>query len=1035
MKLFALHIIIHFVFYNFPLGQGADCFAQQQYHFKHYTTEHGLSQSSVFSIVQDEIGFMWFATEDGLNKFDGNKFTVYRPVLGDSTSLIDLGIREIYKDRSGTLWVLSLRGNICRYNPVQNSFTRFTLSADDSDNRVKVITFAEDAKNRLWVVSGKGEFFIYDKLKDKFIHKQFGQKLNSQFTSSHIQSLLGSYDGTLWIGTWKGLLHIDTELEKYEWFKSTGEKGRVIAGDMVFNLAEDKSGNIYAVSANGGLSVYLKNESQFKLFRHNPLDINSISSNRLMSIRIDKHDKIWIGTFDQGIIYYDPLNQSFYNIVHNPSIESSLSIGAVMSIYEDKCGGLWFGTNGGGVNRFDPASQNFIHYQHILGDQNSISPNPVLSICEDRDGNLYIGSDGGGLNIKEKNSTSFNSFLKNPAYGSNAITAIYEDSKDNIWVGSDPGADSPAGALIKYEKRTKSFQLVKDLTIKLGGISAILEDKHGDLWITTPSDGVHRYNPVTKNQIVYRFNPKDSTSISSNSIFSICEDSFGNLWFGSIASGLNLFDRNTNSFKRFVNDPDNENSISSNAIWCITEDYNKNLWIGTWGSGLIKYDRLKNTFSNYTIEHGLAGNIVYCIIPDNSGKLWIGSSKGLSKFNINDSSFRNYNRSDGLLINDFSAGALFKAKDGKLYFGGNSGFIVFDPQQMIENTFIPNVVITDFKVFDKTYFLPNSIAFLDKVELSYDQNFITIEFAALDFSAPEKNKFEYMLEGVDKDWVRSEGRNFASYTDLNNGEYIFKLRGSNSNGIFNTEEVVLNIIVAPPFWKTWWFRLLMLTALAILLYSIHKYRLNKLLEVERTRNKIARDLHDEVSASVTGIVYFADAIKTELKGKSYQSVSKLVNMVSESASQIQEAMSDIIWSVNPDNDSWDVVLPKFRRYASDLCDSKNITYSIDIPDIISGKTLKMEQRHDLWLVFKEIVTNAVKHSECTFIEIKLFPDSEFLYLNISDDGIGFDSSILSSNNGIKNIRSRTKALNGIADLFTAVGKGTKWNIKIPINAN
>ncbi|MBK7632760.1 MAG: hypothetical protein IPJ23_19190 [Ignavibacteriales bacterium] len=1026
MKKFFLIIILHFTLYNLH------CNAQQQNHFTHFTTEDGLSQSSVFSIMQDDIGFMWFATEDGLNKFDGNKFTIYRPIQNDTTSIPDLGIRKVYKDASGKLWVLSLRGKLSRYNPQKNNFSRYSFYTDTNTNSVKIITLAEDKDQNLWAVTTKGEFFIYDQEKDNFHSKNLNQNIKKQFESIHLQCLLVDKENIFWLGTWEGLIKLEMSEQQVFKYNYSSLNPNSLAGDMVFNIAEDEFGNLWVASANGGVSVFNKTTGKFKVYNYNPVQNNYLSSNRIMSILIDSRKKIWIGTFDKGLDMFDPETKTFTNFSHNPSIIGSLSIGAVMSIYEDKSGGVWFGTGGDGINRYDPLNQNFTHIQHLPGNSASISPNPVLSICEDHLGNLWIGSDGGGINVREKNSNKFKTFLQNPAFGSNAITVIYEDSKGNIWIGADPGADSPAGAVIKYNRKTNSFVPFKNISIKFGGVSAVHEDKFGELWVATPSDGIHRYNPTTSEEIVYRTNPNDSTSIGSNSIFSICEDSNGHLWFGSISAGLNLFNRENNSFTRFVNDPNNKYSLGSNAVWCIAEDGKKNLWVGTWGGGINKFIRGKKIFLRYTVDNGLAGNIVYGIIPDDQGNLWISSNKGLTKFDINTSEFKNFDKSNGLMISDFSAGAVFKSKDGRLFFGGNSGVIEFDPKGIKENLFVPNVIITDFRVFDKPFQLDKSILFTDEVNLNYDQNFFTLEFASLDYTSPEKNIYEYKLEGVDKDWIKSDGRRFASYTDISNGHYKFRVRGSNSSGKFNPVEAVLKITIAPPFWKTWWFRLIALIILMLILYLTHKYRLNKLLEVERTRNRIARDLHDEVSASITGIVYFADAVKTEVKEKESQALKKLIGLISESAIQIQESMSDIIWSINPDNDDWNVVLPKLRRYASDLCESKNIKYNIEMPESFSGKYLKMEQRHDLWLVFKEIVTNAVKHSLCKEINIKLFTETGYLHLQISDNGISFDDKIPSSNNGLKNIRTRIKSLAGSAELITSIGNGTKWKIKIPL---
>lgn len=1008
-----------------------NCLAQQQNLFTHFTIEDGLSQSSVYSIVQDDIGFMWFATEDGLNKFDGNKFIVYRPKPRDSTSISDLGIRKVYKDKSGNIWIITLNGNLNLYNSQKDNFKKF-LFFNKNKKELNIISLTEDIYGVLWVATTKSEFFYYDSGNKKFIQKFFNENISKQLESIHLQCLIGAKDGTLWIGSWEGLININPKISEFIWYKKSNKTSNSLGGDMVFSLAEDDDGNIWAASADGGISVFLKSTRTFKIYKDNPNKNNSISSNRIMSILIDSRKKIWIGTLDKGLDLFDSQTKIFTNFSHDPSSISSISIGAIMSIYEDKSGGVWFGTLGGGLNRYDPLNQNFFHIQNIPGKHNSISPNPVLAICEDYLGNLWIGSDGGGINYKAKNSDKFKSYLQNPSLGSNTISVIYEDSKGNIWIATDPGAESPHGILLKYNRGEDSFIPINEVKIKLGGISVIKEDKFGELWIATPSDGVHRYNPITKKEVVYKFDSKDSSSISSNSIFSICEDSFGNIWFGSFASGLNLFDRKSNSFKRFVNDPKDNSSIGSNAIWCIVEDHNKDLWIGTWGGGINKYDRNKNNFVRYTSEDGLSGNIVYSILPDDDGNLWFSSNKGLLKFDIKNSRFHNYNRSDGLLINDFSAGASFKSKDGYLYFGGNSGVVFFNPKNIKENNFIPNVVITDFKIFNKSLVLDSSILFTKEIHLDYDQNFFTIEFASLDFTSPTKNQFEYKLEGVDKNWIKADGNGFANYTDISNGKYKFRVKGSNSSGKFNPKEIELGIIIAPPFWKTWWFRLFVFLLLVLILYAFHKYRLNKLLEVERTRIRIASDLHDDVSATITGLVYFSDAIEKEIGDMKTPMLQKLISLIHESSTSAQESISDIIWSINPENDKWEIILPKFRRFASDLCESKGIKYKIEIPEVIPIKLFDMERRRNFWLIFKEMVTNAVKHSQCLNLEINIFLTDNKLNLIVSDDGKGFNLEKIKNGNGVKNIQLRSKNLNGEIKLETSPEIGTKWTLSIPV---
>ncbi|GAB6283552.1 MAG: hypothetical protein STSR0008_23280 [Ignavibacterium sp.] len=1032
--------IISILFLNFLLLI-INCFAQQQNHFNHYTTRDGLSQSSVYSITQDDIGFMWFATEDGLNKFDGNEFTVYRPIDNDTTSLSDLGIRKVYKDKTGNIWVLSQIGNLNLYNFQKNNFRRFLFS-NKFNKKIKIISLTEDANNVLWVASTKGELFYYDSKNKKFVQKFFNENIQKQLESIHLLCLLSASDGTLWLGTWEGLLNISTEgssnsqgnqiFNKLKWFTHSSSDPNSLGGNMVFDIDEDGEGNIWVASVNGGVSVFLKSTKTFKTFKVHNGNKNTISSNRIMNILIDSRKKIWIGTLDKGLDLYDTQTDTFTHFAYDPLYTSSFSIGAVMSIFEDKSGGIWIGTNSGGVNRFDPLNQNFTQYQHIPGNPNSISPNTVLSICEDREKNLYVGTDGGGLNIKEKKSSSFKSLLQNPKYGSNTITTIYEDRKGNMWIGTDPGVNSQAGVLIKYNKQTKKFIYIKDINIKIGGISSMLEDKFGELWITTYSDGLHRYNPITRKEIIYKYNPDDNTSISSNSLNCVYEDSYGNLWFGSIVSGLILFNRKTNSFSHFIDNPSNISSIGSNTVWCIIEDKYHNLWIGTWGGGINKFNLYDKIFTKYTFDNSLTGNIVYGILPDDKGNLWLSTNKGLSKFNPFTGEIKNFDQSNGLLINDFSAGALFKTKDGKFYFGGNSGLVSFYPKNIKENKFIPNVVITDFLVFDKPFNQQNSILFTKEIKLNYNQNFFTIEFASLDFTSPGKNQFEYKLEGIDKDWIKSNGICSASYTDITNGNYKFRLKGSNSSGKFNPKETILNIIITPPFWKTWWFRLIILSVLIILLYYAHRYRLNKLLEVERTRNKIARDLHDEISATITGIAYFSEAIDREIGDNKTPMIKKLISLIHESATDAQESMSDIIWSINPENDKWEIILPKFRRFASDICESKGINYKIEIPEVFPIKSFDMERRRNFWLVFKEMVTNAVKHSQCRNLEITIFLSDNKINLIVSDDGKGFNLEKIKKGNGVNNIYLRSKNLNGDIKLETSPEKGTKWSLSIPV---
>jgi streptogramin lyase/signal transduction histidine kinase len=687
----------------------------------------------------------------------------------------------------------------------------------------------------------------------------------------------------------------------------------------------------------------------------------------------------------------------------------------------------------GGANRFDRRSQNFMHITYDASNKGSISQNIILAVCEDQTGALWVGTDGGGLNLRPPGKENFEHYLQNPSgFGSNSITAIYEDRSGTIWIGTDPGVNTAAGGVFTYSKETNKLIPIDKLDIKTSGITTFFEDSKRNLWIGTVADGVHRYDSKNERVISFKHDKNKQGTISGNSVFAIYEDSHGKLWFGTVGKGLNRFDSEKGEFELFQNDPENPQSISSKTVWCINEDSDGNLWIGTWGGGLNIFCKENRTFKSFTIKDGLPSNVIYAILPDEEGNLWLSTSRGLANFNTKDYSCKNYDNSDGLQNIEFNQGAFCKGNDGSFYFGGTNGVTFFHPEQIKQNEIAPAIVLTNFRVFDEKIPLEKSINFLSELILSYQQNFFSFEFAALDFTAPEKNQYTYMLDGVDKDWVYAGNRRYANYTDISPGEYVFRVKGSNNDGVWSEQEASIAIIITPPFWQTWWFRILMFAFLVGLLYAFHKYRLIKLLEIERTRVRIARDLHDDVSATITGMVYFSDAIEKEVGEKKTPMLEKLISLIHESATNVQESMSDIIWSINPENDKWEIVLPKFRRYASDLCESRGINYKIDIPESISVKPFEMERRRNLWLIFKEMVTNAVKHSDCTELNIYISINDSNINLFVSDNGKGFYPDKPTEGNGVKNIYSRSKTLNSEVHLTTSIDNGAVWEIKIPL---
>jgi ligand-binding sensor domain-containing protein/signal transduction histidine kinase len=1003
--------------------------AHSQFQFTRLTPENGLSQSAIFCITQDKTGFMWFGTLDGLNKYDGYQVTVYRPNPLDSTSLADLGVKNLLSDRSGNLWIIMSGGKVDRYNPEADNFIHYLINPPDSSGNEAVgyISIAEDAFGKLWLAAANCGLYYFDPDADCFIHQPVQITNHHNSSALHFITLYADPKGTLWIGTREGLLfNFDTRTKRIEYRLEISVNGRPVP-DTIQSIIGDDQGRLWIATEYSGIMIYDPEQQTFANIRHDRRNPDSPGSDKLYVLLKDRRSNIWIGSVDAGLDMYSPSENKYRHFRHNPNIASTLSNNAVMTLYEDKTGGIWVGTFYGGVNRLNERSRHFTNITYSAENPAGISEHPVLALCEDSAGALWIGTDGGGLFHQDRKSGRFTRYFESTEQsGSCTITALLCDKSGNCWIGNDNGD------IMKYDRASDAFITIPRILGSNDAMLVIRQDKSGDLWIGTVFGGLYRYNPHSGTIRNYAMDEKRPGALSGNFIYSIYEDRRGALWIGTRKAGLNRFDPVTETFTCYRNDPADTASLSDNTVLCITDDEAGNLWLGTWGGGLNRFHPATGKFDHFTTENGLPGNIVYAVIPDNSGNLWISANRGLCRFNPERAISNRFDKSDGLLNFEFNPGASLKSGNGYFCFGGNKGLTIFHPDSIRDNPHIPALAFTGFSVFNKPFPLQKSVNALNKIVLNYRQNFFSIDFSALDYSAPHKNQYAYLLDGVDQQWVHASNHNYASYTGVAPGKYVFRLKGSNNDGLWNNEERRISIIITPPFWETWWFRFMAFSAITALLYALYAYRLHKLLEVERTRVRIARDLHDEVSATLTGIAYFSSAIKSETQNNQTPMLQKLLGLIQESVSEVQEAMSEIIWSVNPEYDQWQMLLPKFRRYASDLCESKGIQHEIQIPEIYPMKTLTMERRRDLWLILKEMLTNSIKHSQCSELKIKIEFINQEAHIRFSDNGCGFDGKLDADGNGLKNIRNRTALLKGNLQLETTPEQGTRWQIRIPI---
>ncbi len=751
--------------------------------FEQITSLEGLSHDTVYSITQDKLGFLWFGTEDGLNKYDGYHIEVYRggqtsssignancsviyvdennnlwiaswgggiqvlnPTTGlvksyvhndeDSSSISDNSVHSIYQDKSGTFWFGTYTKGLNKFDKKTETFKSF-LHDDNtnsiSDNRVWWISETQDGK--LLLATNKG-LDLFDPLTETFTHFNTIQ--------NRVRTLYWDKDGVLWLGTQKGLCSLDPVTSETQCYYHTNGQS---TEDVITSIYEDSVGNFW-VGSSGGLNIFDKKTGLFTLMVHDDNDDGSIGNN---DVRV---------------------------------------------IFEDQSGNLWVGTRGGGVSKINIKPRKFESYRSTSNVWYTLSDANIFSMMEDSQGVIWLGTNNGGLNKIDLQLKTQTYLLSDITKEENRdLSAIVEDG-NSIWVGS-------LGGLNKINKVTNEWITYKnderEDSLSHNTVLSVLKDHDGQLWVGT-LQGLNLYDAQNDRFIRYYSDPKNKETLSSDTINVLFEDHEGNLWIGT-NSGLNKMNRLNGKVTRYLYQTSGDNSISDNIIHSITEDADHHLWIGT-QYGLNQFDIETGLFKLYTTEDGLPNNTIRSIQVDSSGLLWISTNKGISTLNVDRTIFTNYDLLDGMQGNGYNNNASTITKNGILLFGGPNGFDVIDPSKVSKSTYLPPMVITGFKVMNQTIDYRNELFNQGKISLNYKQKNIHVEFASLDYTIPNRNQYAYKLEGVDQDWILIGSRNFLDYSNLPIGNYTLKIKGTNSDGIWNEEGLSISLIISPPWWLT-----------------------------------------------------------------------------------------------------------------------------------------------------------------------------------------------------------------------------------------
>lgn len=834
-----MRFIIIFLVLFLPVSFGV-C-QSKEVKFENFSVEQGLSGNLINCILQDKKGFIWIATSDGLNKFDGYKFTVFTK---KRSGLSNNYIRTIFEDSNGTLWIGTKGGGLNKFNCQTETFTHYMHcpSKEGSLSNNEVLSINEDKDGTLWVGTENG-LNKFDRKTGKFSSYLPEEGDPESLSAKAILSIWPDKNGIIWVGTWAGGLNkFDPKTGKAKHYFNKGADGL-----NVWSLFQDQDNALWLSTYGNGVIKFDPSTGASKQFPFSPNDKGLFSAD-VSSISSAKDGTLWIGTLG-GLNEFNPQTEEFSTNLYFPHKTGKLNNVKITYVFKDKDQTLWIGSVENGLYKIDLAKEKFKSYFSSSNYSLTWNNPRITSIIKDKKGQLWLGKDqeDGLIKVKPDGQiTRYSKKIADPNSLSHVfVTSLLEDRSGEIWIGTLNG-------LNKYNARTDNFSsffhyshLNKEFNDNW--IEAIMEDKSGLLWVGTDA-GLKGFDKHTNTFTHHYYNdPVDAKSLSHNHVLSLYEDKEGFLWIGTNGGGLNRFNKNTKQFSSFASDSLNPESLPNNFVNTIYQDKAGNMWLGT-RAGLVKFDKKKGIFKAFGAKEGLANMVINGILEDKDGNLWVSTGYGISKFNIAQEKFKNYDKHDGLQSNNFFRQSCFKSQEGEMFFGGDNGYNAFFPGNIKDNPSIPPVYISDFQLFNKPVAvgkkspLKQPLSVAKELKLSYKHSVLSFEFVALNYIASEKNQFAYKMVSFDNDWNYVGSQRKATYTNLDPGEYLFLVKASNNDGVWNSTGASIKLTITPPFWLTWWFRISAGVALVGSLFAFYSFRINniKKQKIELSRQVMER---------------------------------------------------------------------------------------------------------------------------------------------------------------------------------------------------
>ncbi len=987
---------------------------------------NGLSQSFVSGILQDQKGLMWFTTSDGLNKYDGYTFTVYHHDPDDSTSIGSDDLTCMFEDAKGRLWLGTRHNGIDFFDRENNRFSHIRHSGSNSLQSDNIMSIAEDKSGNLWIRTEQGidcAEIVTDKPPPRG-RSASGNALSLVFTHIRLDAAFEAvrykYESAKVFVDSRSHVYITTNSRIWEAFYRQKQYTYTLAHRYTFPVID--SFQIADLTEDLASASLLLNTRDVIRFPRHDFDaaVRIFRSVRAQTPwTLDKRHRLWMPDSNRIIqLQVEPLIVQSA-VISEPRYMQAIAASTVL--FTDRTGVIWIGTGGYGILRYDPEKENF---HHILPDFIS------YQLLESRPGRIAaIGVNSSySIDIRRQDPVTIRPLADEALMAARSlqfkIGSFAEDTTGNYWFGLH-------AHIIRYQVKERKLRFYPmPVSEKATLPFPLYADRRENLWMGYNRYFV-RYNIRTGLFTRYEY-PVRMKSYEYDFLQSIYEDR-GLLWLGS-ANGLFRFNIATGEMRHYTARFADTGSVSNNVILSMCNDTRqpgRYLWIGTKGGGLNRMDKQTGELIRYTTKNGLPNNVIYGILPDEEGRYWLSTNKGLSEFNPRSVHFRNFDVSDGLQSNEFNRYAYCKTEEGLMVFGGMNGINYFNPSD-IRVLPPPPVVLTDFRMFNKTvnFKKPGSpigrdIGFTSEIHLRYEQNVITFQFAAMDYRKPGNAQYRYMMHGFDKDWIYSGTVREATYTNLDPGTYEFTVQGSLGEGVWGTRTTSVAVIIVPPWWQRWWFYGIIISSTMYLTFVLYQYRLNQVIKLERVRNRIARDLHDEVGSSISTIAIYSKILQEHLGTGAFNN-APLLTKITDNAQEIMEAMNDIVWNINTRNDAFENIISRMREHAYQLFEAKGYTLHFYFDDNLARMKLGMEKRRDFYLIYKEALNNIAKYANGKNVWITLTVHNSGIRLTIKDDGQGFErKEVRRSSNGLGNMEFRAAALQGKLRIISAPDQGTE----------